>query len=58
MADSVVVTSKVKEAVKAQDLRMSGDVPDELNRKVTEMIRAAAKRAKDNGRGTLRPYDL
>lgn len=58
MADSVVVTSKVKEAVKAQDLRMSGDVPDELNRKVTEMIRAAAKRAKENGRGTLRPYDL
>lgn len=58
MADSVVVTSKVKEAVKAQDLRMSGDVPDELNKKVTEMIRAAAKRAKENGRGTLRPYDL
>ncbi len=58
MADSVVVTSKVKEAVKAQDLRMSGDVPDALNDKVTEMIRAAAKRAKENGRGTLRPYDL
>lgn len=58
MADSVVVTSKVKEAVKGEDLRMSGDVPDELNKKVTEMIRAAAKRAKENGRGTLRPYDL
>jgi hypothetical protein len=58
MADSVVVTSKVKEAVKGLDLRMSGDVPDALDAKVKEMLRAAAKRAKENGRGTLRPYDL
>lgn len=58
MADSVVVTSKVKEAVKGLDLRMSGDVPDALNEKVQAMLAAAAKRAKENGRGTLRPYDL
>lgn len=58
MADSVVVTSKLKEAVKGLDLRMSGDVPDAVNAKVHEMLRAAAKRAKENGRSTLRPYDL
>ena len=58
MADSVVVTSKVKEAVKGLDLRMSGDVPDALNEKVAQILRDAAKRAKENGRGTLRPYDL
>ena len=58
MADSVVVTSKVKEAVKGLDLRMSGDVPDAVNEKVMEMLDAAAKRAKENGRSTLRPYDL
>lgn len=58
MADSVVVTSKVKEAVKGLDLRMSGDVPDALNEKVQTMLSEAAKRAKENGRGTLRPYDL
>lgn len=58
MADSVVVTSKLKEAVKGLDLRMSGDVPDAVNAKVQEMLRAAAKRAKENGRSTLRPYDL
>ena len=57
MAD-VVVTSKVKEQVKASDLRMSGDVPDALDEKVKAMLKDAAKRAKDNGRGTLRPYDL
>ena len=58
MADSVVVTSKLKEAVKGLDLRMSGDVPDAVNDKVREMLRAAAARAKENGRSTLRPYDL
>ncbi len=58
MADNVVVTSKVKEAVKGHELRMSGDVPDALNAKVQEILKAAAQRAKDNGRGTLRPYDL
>lgn len=58
MADSVVVTSKLKDAVKGLDLRMSGDVPDAVNAKVQEMLKAAAKRAKENGRSTLRPYDL
>ncbi len=58
MADNVVVTSKVKEAVKGLDLRMSGDVPDALNEKVLAMLKEAAGRAKENGRGTLRPYDL
>ena len=58
MADSIVVTSKVKDAVKGEDLRMSGDVPDALDNKVREMVKDAAKRAKENGRGTLRAYDL
>lgn len=58
MADSVIVTSKVKEAVKGLELRMSGDVPDALNDKVQALLKAAADRAKENGRGTLRPYDL
>lgn len=58
MADSIVVTSKVKDAVKGKDLRMSGDVPEALDNKVRQMINDAAKRAQENGRGTLRPYDL
>lgn len=58
MADSVVVQSKVKEAVKAQGLRMDSNLPDALNEKVNALIAKAAKRAKENGRGTLRPYDL
>lgn len=58
MADSVVVTSKLKEAVKGHDLRMSGDVPEALDKKIREMLKDAAERARENGRGTLRPYDL
>jgi hypothetical protein len=58
MADSLVVQSKVKEAVKGLDLRMHSSRPDALNAKSSAMRSEAAKRAKENGRGTLRPYDL
>lgn len=58
MADSLVVQSKVKEAVKGQGLRMDSTLPDALNQKIAAMIKDAADRAKQNGRGTLRPYDL
>ncbi|MEX0592992.1 MAG: hypothetical protein WD358_07410 [Nitriliruptoraceae bacterium] len=58
MADSVVVQSKVKDAIKAQGLRMDSNLPDALNEKVHALVAKAAKRAKENGRGTLRPYDL
>jgi hypothetical protein len=58
MADSLVVQSKVKEAVKGLELRMDSSLPDALNAKITAMLQEAAARAKENGRGTLRPYDL
>jgi hypothetical protein len=58
MADSVIVQSKVKEAVKGLDLRMDSSLPDALNDKVHELLAQAAARAKENNRGTLRPYDL
>ena len=58
MADSLVVQSKVKEAVKGLDLRMDSSLPDALNDKINQMLADAAERAKNNNRGTLRPYDL
>ncbi len=58
MAESLVVQSKVKEAVKGLDLRMDSTLPDALNAKIDAMLKEAAARAKENGRGTLRPYDL
>jgi hypothetical protein len=58
MADSIIVQSKVREAIKALDLRTDSNVVDSLNDKVHAMLKDAADRAKSNGRGTLRPYDL
>ena len=58
MADSLIVQSKVKEAVKGLDLRMDSSLPDALNEKIDKMLADAAERAKNNNRGTLRPYDL
>lgn len=58
MADSLVVQSKVKEAVKGLDLRMDSSLPEALNAKINAILKDAASRAKENGRGTLRPYDL
>lgn len=53
-----VTTSKVKEAVKAADLRLSGDATDALNAKVGSLVADAVKRAKENGRATVKPQDF
>lgn len=58
MSENVIVTSKVREAVKGLDLRLSSDVPEALNAKVHELLKAGAERAQANGRSTLRATDL
>jgi hypothetical protein len=55
---SLVVGSKVKEAIKSQGVRMAGDLLDALNGAVGGMLKAAVGRTKANGRGTVRPQDL
>lgn len=57
MADLVTV-SKVKEFISGKDMRTDGSLPDELDRRVNELLNGAVKRAKDNGRKTVRPEDL
>ena len=52
----LVVRSKVKASAKG--MRMSGDFIGALDKKVGEIIADAAKRAKANGRATIRPADL
>jgi histone H3/H4 len=53
---SLIVRSKVKSAVK--NMRFAGNFYDALDKKVDAVIKEAAKRAKDNGRATVRPCDL
>jgi hypothetical protein len=55
---NVVVASKVKEAIRGQDVRMSSEFVDALNEHVNEVIARATERAKGNGRSTVRPGDL
>jgi histone H3/H4 len=52
----LIIKSKIKSAV--PELSVSSDVPDALNKKVLEILDAAAKRAKLNGRRTLQAKDL
>ncbi len=53
---SLIVRSKVKSTVKG--MRFAGDFYAALDKKVDAVIKEAAKRAKENGRATVRPCDL
>lgn len=55
---SLVLASRVKEHGKKAGLRSSADYLDAVNDAVRELLDRAAKRAKANKRGTLRPQDL
>jgi hypothetical protein len=54
----LVVASKVKDAVKDAGCQSSGDLLDAISDRIHDMIEEAAIRAKNNGRATVRPYDL
>jgi len=55
---AVAVASRVKEIIRSNNLRSDGSLPDAVNAKMVEMLKAACARAKANKRGTVRPYDL
>lgn len=52
----LVVKSKVRELVK--NMRFSEEFFEALDEKVAQLVEEAVKRAKGNGRATLRAYDL
>ena len=58
MAESLVVGSKVKDAVKAAGCNTAGDLVDALSAEVAKIIEKAAKRAQENGRKTVRAADI
>lgn len=55
---SLVVTSKLREALRGHEVRMSGDLPEALNAEILAMLERAVERARENRRGTVRPSDL
>lgn len=54
----VVVASKIKEAVKEAGCQSSGDLVEAISDKVHDLLEEAVERAKQNGRATVRAYDL
>lgn len=56
--EPLVVSSKVKAALKGHKCNTAGDALDGLNGWVYWLIDQAAKRAKANGRKTVRAHDF
>jgi hypothetical protein len=57
MGKSLVVKSAVKSAA-PKGMRMSGDFTKALDEMVARKLEMAGKRAKANGRATMRPCDI
>ena len=55
---SLVVASKIKEAVKAKGMMCAGDLADAASEKLANDLAAACARADANGRKTVRGSDL
>ena len=52
----LIIKSKIKEAV--EGLRVSAELAEALNKKVAEILKKAAERAKSNKRTTVMAQDL
>jgi len=52
----LIIKSKIKSAVPG--MSVAGEVAEELNNKVLELLERGVKRAKANGRRTLQARDL
>ena len=55
---SLVVGSKVREALKSQDVRVDGALIDALDEHVGQLIDSAVASAKANNRGTVKGSDV
>ena len=58
MAEVLVVGSKVKDYIKSKGCQTSGDVVEALSAKVAAILDEAIDRTKNNGRVTVKGYDL
>ncbi|HLD02810.1 MAG TPA: DUF1931 domain-containing protein [Candidatus Nanoarchaeia archaeon] len=56
MAELLVVRSKIKD--EAKNMNVSGDFAEALSKVVATLVKDACRRAKENGRSTIKPRDL
>lgn len=57
MSDMVVVASKVRGYLKDKGVKMSGELPEAINKKILQLLDSAAERARANKRSTVKPQD-
>jgi histone H3/H4 len=57
-AETLLIASKVRAAVKDSDCNFAGDALDGLNMYVHWLVTQATERAKANGRKTVRAHDF
>lgn len=55
---SYVVASALKDLLKKHGMMTAGDFPEAASAALENLVKGAAKRAKENGRVTVRPCDL
>ncbi len=55
---SFVVKKAIQDYAKKKNLQVSGDFYEALDKKIGEILGAAAVRTSENKRKTLKPYDL
>jgi len=58
VAKGYVVTARVQELAKKLKMRLSKDAIEAMNAHVEVHMKEAAKRAKDNGRKTIKGFDF
>ncbi|HSX25006.1 MAG TPA: hypothetical protein VLG69_03515 [Candidatus Andersenbacteria bacterium] len=58
MSELLVVASKVRAYLKEKDAKMSGDLPEAINKKVMAVLDNAVMRSKGNKRTTVKPQDV
>jgi histone H3/H4 len=58
MGDMLVVKSKVADYVRNKGMMCASDTSDALSNSVQKSLDSAIARCKENGRKTVKPYDL
>ncbi len=56
--ETFVVASKVKGYVRSKGYNVSSDLVEALSQRTQKLLDAAAARCENNGRRTVRPFDL
>ena len=58
MSELLVVASKVRAYLKGKNAKMSGDLPEAINKKLMTILDDAVGRSRGNKRTTVKPQDV